>query len=51
MALMMPLITLIMNGISILIVWVGAKEIAQSQIQIGDMMAFMQYSMQIFFPS
>lgn len=49
MALMMPLITLIMNGISILIVWVGAKEIAQSQIQIGDMMAFMQYSMQIFF--
>ncbi len=49
MALMMPLITLIMNGISILIVWVGAKEIAQTQIQIGDMMAFMQYSMQIFF--
>jgi len=49
MALMMPLITLIMNGISILIVWVGAKEVAQSQIQIGDMMAFMQYSMQIFF--
>lgn len=49
MALMMPLITLIMNGISILIVWVGAKEIAQAQIQIGDMMAFMQYSMQIFF--
>ncbi|MCE1157669.1 MAG: ABC transporter ATP-binding protein/permease [Spirochaetia bacterium] len=49
MALMMPLITLIMNGIAILIVWVGAKEIAQSQIQIGDMMAFMQYSMQIFF--
>jgi ATP-binding cassette subfamily B protein len=49
MALMMPLITLIMNGISVLIVWVGAKEVAQSQIQIGDMMAFMQYSMQIFF--
>jgi ATP-binding cassette subfamily B protein len=49
MAVMMPLIILIMNLVSILIVWIGAKEIAQSKIQIGDMMAFMQYSMQIFF--
>ncbi|MDX9784476.1 MAG: ABC transporter ATP-binding protein [Spirochaetia bacterium] len=48
MALMIPVITLIMNGISILIIWVGAKEIARAQIQVGDMMAFMQYSMQIF---
>jgi ATP-binding cassette subfamily B protein len=49
MAVMMPLIILIMNLVSILIIWIGAKEIAQSKIQIGDMMAFMQYSMQIFF--
>lgn len=49
MAVMMPLIMLIMNLVSILIVWVGAGEIAQAKIQIGDMMAFMQYSMQIFF--
>jgi ATP-binding cassette subfamily B protein len=48
MALLIPVITLIMNGISILIIWVGAKEIARAQIQVGDMMAFMQYSMQIF---
>ena len=49
MVVMMPLMMLIMNLVSILILWTGAHEVAQSQIRIGDMMAFMQYSMQIFF--
>ena len=41
----MPIITLIMNGVTLLIVWVGAHQIEAAQIQIGDMMAFMQYGM------
>ncbi|MFU8826940.1 MAG: ABC transporter ATP-binding protein [Brevefilum sp.] len=49
MAIIMPVITLIMNGLSILIIWVGADQIAQSTLQVGDMMAFLQYSMQIMF--
>jgi ATP-binding cassette subfamily B protein len=49
MVVLMPVIMLIMNLVSLLIIWVGAREVAQSQIRIGDMMAFMQYSMQIFF--
>lgn len=47
MAFMMPIMMLIMNGISLLIVWVGAHQIADSSMQVGDMMAFIQYSMQI----
>ena len=47
MALMMPVMTIIMNGVSILIIWVGANQIAASSMQVGDMMAFMQYAMQI----
>ena len=49
MATVMPLLMVIMNGISILIIWVGADQIAQSTLQVGDMMAFLQYSMQIMF--
>lgn len=49
MATMMPVIMLIMNGLSILIIWVGARQIAASTLQVGDMMAFLQYSMQIMF--
>jgi len=49
MALVMPALMLIMNGLSILIIWVGADQIAQSTLQVGDMMAFLQYSMQIMF--
>lgn len=45
----MPLMMLIMNGLSVLILWVGAGQIAQSTLQVGDMMAFLQYSMQIMF--
>lgn len=49
MVVMMPLMMLIMNGISILIIWVGAQKVAQSAMQVGDMMAFLQYTMQIVF--
>lgn len=47
MATMSPIMTFVMNGIMLVIVWVGAKQIAVSNLQIGDMMAFMQYSMQV----
>ncbi|MBN2051436.1 MAG: ABC transporter ATP-binding protein [Spirochaetales bacterium] len=47
MVIMMPLMMLIMNGLSILVIWVGAGEIASSSMQVGDMMAFLQYTMQI----
>ena len=47
MAITMPIMTLIMNMVSILIVWIGAKKIDMGYIQVGDMMAFLQYSMQI----
>ena len=46
---MMPMMMLLMNGISILIIWVGAHQVAQANMQVGDMMAFMQYAMQIVF--
>ena len=47
MSCMMPAMMLIMNLISILIVWVGAKNIDLGNMQVGDMMAFIQYTMQI----
>lgn len=47
MVFMMPAMMLMMNCISLLIVWVGAHQIEQSAMQVGDMMAFMQYAMQI----
>jgi ATP-binding cassette subfamily B protein len=47
MALTMPVMMLIMNGVSLLIVWVGADQIDQGTMQVGDIMAFMQYTMQI----
>jgi len=43
----MPLMMLIMNGLSLGIIWVGSHQVAQAAIQVGDMMAFMQYAMQI----
>jgi ATP-binding cassette subfamily B protein len=42
-----PVIMLLMNGVTLLIVWVGAGKIASAEIQIGDMMAFIQYAMQV----
>jgi ATP-binding cassette subfamily B protein len=47
MVVMMPVMMLIMNGLSLLIVWVGAHQVAASNIQVGDMMAFLQYAMLI----
>ena len=47
MALMMPMMTLIMNGICILIIWKGAYAVDAGKMQVGDMMAFIQYTMQI----
>lgn len=44
---MMPALMLVMNIISVLIVWVGAKNIDTGAMQVGDMMAFIQYTMQI----
>lgn len=49
MVFLMPAMMLIMNGITLLIVWVGAKEIANSAMLVGDMIAFMQYALQIIF--
>jgi ATP-binding cassette subfamily B protein len=49
MVIMMPLMMLIMNGVTLLIIWVGAHQVASSAMQVGDMMAFMQYAMQIVF--
>ena len=43
----MPLLMLIMNGITLLIVWTGAKNIDSGVMQVGDMMAFIQYTIQI----
>ena len=42
-----PVMMLIMNGVTLVIVWVGAHQIAESTMQVGDMMAFMQYAIQI----
>ena len=47
MVFMMPFMMLLMNGVTLLIVWVGGKQIEASAMQVGDMMAFMQYAMQI----
>jgi len=47
MALMMPVMMLVMNGIMLLIIWVGAHRIDLGEMQVGNMMAFIQYTMQI----
>ncbi|BCJ93712.1 ABC transporter [Anaerocolumna cellulosilytica] len=47
MTFMMPLMMFIMNGITVLIIWSGANGIDQGSMQVGDMMAFIQYTMQI----
>jgi ATP-binding cassette subfamily B protein len=49
MAFMMPVMMLIMNGLSLLIIWVGAQQVAQANMQVGALMAFIQYAMQIVF--
>lgn len=49
MAVLFPSMMFIMNGVTLLIVWVGAHYIQNSSMQVGDMLAFMQYSIQIIF--
>jgi ATP-binding cassette subfamily B multidrug efflux pump len=46
---MMPVMMLLMNGLSVGIIWVGSHQVAEANIQVGDMIAFMQYAMQIVF--
>lgn len=47
MTFMMPTMMFIMNGVSVLIIWVGAHGIDAGNLQVGDMMAFITYTMQI----
>jgi len=47
MSFLFPLMTLIMNGMSVLIIWFGGEAIDRGNLEIGDMMAFMTYSMMI----
>ena len=50
MAILMPfLLSVLMNGLQMMIVWFGGRAIAESTLQIGDMMAFMQYAMHVVF--
>lgn len=44
---MMPLMMLVMNGVAVLIMWVGAHSMESGGMQVGDMMAYIQYTMQI----
>ena len=47
MSLMQPMMMFVMNGATLLIIWFGAKSIEAGNLQVGDMMAFIQYAMQI----
>ena len=47
MALLMPLMMFLMNGTTLLILWVGAGQVDSGMIQVGSIMAFMQYAMQV----
>jgi ATP-binding cassette subfamily B protein len=49
MVVMMPVMMMVMNGVTLTIIWIGAHQVAQSSMQVGDMLAFMQYAMQIVF--
>ncbi len=47
MALLMPIMMFIMQATSLLVIWIGSEQVAQSTMQVGDMMAFMQYATQV----
>ena len=49
MVILMPFMMLLMNGLGVVIIWVGAHQVANSALQVGDMMAFMQYAIQVVF--
>ena len=46
---LMPVMMLVLNGVMVLVLWVGSHQVAESTMQVGDMMAFMQYAMQVVF--
>ena len=46
---MMPVMMFILNVLSVVIIWVGARQVADANMQVGDVMAFLQYAMQIVF--
>ncbi len=47
MSLMMPMLMFIMNSMTVLVIWIGGQNVDQGLLQVGDMMAFIQYMMQI----
>ncbi len=47
MAFMAPVMMFVMNGVGVLIVWFGAEQVAQNALEVGDIMAFIQYATQI----
>lgn len=47
MSFLMPMMLFIMNGVSLLILWTGAHQVSELTIQVGDMIAFMQYALQV----
>ncbi|GAB6188569.1 ABC transporter ATP-binding protein [Marinitoga arctica] len=49
MSFLMPVMMFVMNSVMLLIIWFGAKQVDSFSIQVGDMMAFMQYSIQVIF--
>ncbi|NJC97966.1 MAG: ABC transporter [Anaerolineales bacterium] len=49
MVVMMPMMMFIMNIVMVGVIWFGARQVADSNMQVGDMIAFMQYGMQIMF--
>jgi ATP-binding cassette subfamily B protein len=49
MVFMMPAMMFLMNGVTLLVIWVGAHQVDAGNLQVGNMMAFMQYAIQIIF--
>jgi ATP-binding cassette subfamily B multidrug efflux pump len=49
MVIMMPAMMMLLNGVTLLVVWVGAHQVDAGHMQVGNMIAFMQYSIQIIF--
>jgi ATP-binding cassette subfamily B multidrug efflux pump len=49
MVIMMPVMMLIMNGVTVMIIWIGSHQVADGNLQVGSMIAFMQYTIQIVF--
>ncbi|MCL2807224.1 MAG: ABC transporter ATP-binding protein/permease [Coriobacteriia bacterium] len=47
MVFMMPVLMVFMNMLTVLIIWIGAEQVAASNMQVGDMMAYMQYAMMV----